>query len=48
MWKNVPIREEYWEQLRKAAEDEGRSIANYLENQLIEKKVVKKLEEIKN
>lgn len=42
-WTNIPIRKKYYEQLKKQAEGERRSVTSYLEKLLIDRGVVKDL-----
>lgn len=45
-WKTVAIRAEYFEQLEEQADRDHRSVAGYLEKLLLDKKIVKRVEEV--
>jgi len=45
-WKCVSLREEYFEQLERQAGKERRSVAGLLEKLLIDKKLVKPVQEV--
>jgi hypothetical protein len=45
-WKNIPVRGVYWDQLEEKAKAQGRSVANYLEQQLLAKGIVKKEQDL--
>ncbi|MBI4258858.1 MAG: hypothetical protein HY619_07870 [Thaumarchaeota archaeon] len=45
-WKSVSIKEEYFGQLKSRADKEHRSVAGYLEKMLLDKRILKPLQEV--